>query len=182
MSLYISEIDRTTLESTNMGKEVLQQLSKTEDKYMELLKYGRTRVLSVIKIDLYTKIRKQEDVTCKNLNEYLIRPKQVQHKDALMASLKALHKGYDIVIAQALESGLEHIDVDFFNVTKPNGDEIMVVPERNTKAIMQLEHQGKPILIYTMQEFCTLISNDKIQYQMKKKFQATIQKPEDAPF
>ena len=51
MTLYLSETDRMKLESTNMGKEVLQQLARTEDKYMELLKYGRTRVLSVIKID-----------------------------------------------------------------------------------------------------------------------------------
>tara|TARA_R110002012_G_scaffold138888_5_gene295823 strand:+ start:9953 stop:10525 length:573 start_codon:yes stop_codon:yes gene_type:complete len=182
MSLYISEIDRTALERTNMGKEVLQQLSRTEDKYMELLKYGRARVLSVLEVNLYTKIKKQEDITCNNLKEYLIRPKLLATKDTLIASLKALYKGYDIVIAKALESGLERIDVDFFAITKPNGDEIMVVPDRNTKAVLELEYQGKSVLIYTMQELCTLISSDDMQYEMKKNFQATIQEPEDIPF
>ena len=184
MSLYISEIDRTALERTNMGKEVLQQLSRTEDKYMELLKYGRARVLSVLEVSLYTKIKKQEDVTCRNLTEFLIRPKHVPKRDALMTSLKALYKGYDIVIAKALESGLERIDIDFFSITKDNGDEIMVVPDRNTKILMEQEHQDKPVLIYTMQELCTLISNDEVQYAMKKKFKATTQEfdGEEIPF
>lgn len=184
MSLYISEIDRTALERTNMGKEVLQQLSRTEDKYMELLKYGRARVMSVLEVSLYTKIKKQEDVTCRNLTEFLIRPKHVPKRDALMTSLKALYKGYDIVIAKALESGLERIDIDFFSITKDNGDEIMVVPDRNTKTLMEQEHQNKPVLIYTMQELCTLISNDEVQYAMKKKFKAIAQEfdGEEIPF
>ena len=63
MSLYLSEQQRATLERTNMGKEVLQKVQKTEEKYMELLRYGKTRVLSCIPLDLYTKIKKQEDVT-----------------------------------------------------------------------------------------------------------------------
>ena len=42
MSLYLSEEQRATLERTSMGKEVLQQLQKTEEKYSELLKYGKS--------------------------------------------------------------------------------------------------------------------------------------------
>ena len=55
MSLYLSEQQRATLERTNMGKEVLQKLQKTEEKYQELLRYGKTRVLSCIPLELYTK-------------------------------------------------------------------------------------------------------------------------------
>jgi len=186
MSLYLSEEQRATLERTNMGKEVLQQLQKTEEKYSELLKYGKTRVLSCIPLDLYAKIKKQEGITCNNLAEYLIRPKHIPKKDVLIKSLKALHKGYGIVIETAIESGLEKIDIDFFNITKSNGDEIFVVPDRNTKAIIEEQHQDKPILVYTMQELCHLISGDEMQYELKKNFQATVEQPklddEEIPF
>ena len=60
----------------------------------------------------------------------------------------------------------------------------MVVPDRNTKTLMEQEHQGKSVLIYTMQELCTLISSNEMQYEMKKNFQATVQEfdDEDMPF
>ena len=182
MSLYLSETDIATLERANTGKEVLQQVTITEEKYMELLKYGKTRVLSVVDVSLYAKIKKQEAITCNNLKEYLIRPKHLPKKDSLMASLKALYKGYEIVIKTALDSGLEHIDIDFFNITKSNGDEIFVVPDRNTKAMIEQEHKGKDILVYTMQELCTMISSDKVQYEFKKNFKASVQESEEVPF
>lgn len=186
MSLYLSEQQRATLERTNMGKEVLQKVQKTEEKYMELLRYGKTRVLSCIPLDLYTKIKKQEDVTCGNLRKYLNTPKHIPTKDTLINSLKALYRGYGVVIETAIESGLEKIDIDFFNITKSNGDEIFVVPDRNTKAIIEEQHQDKPILVYTMQELCHLISGDEMQYTMKKNFQATVEEPkvtdEEVPF
>jgi len=186
MSLYLSEQQRATLESTSMGKEVLQQLQKTEEKYLELLKYGKTRVLSCIPLDLYTKIKKQEGVTCGNLGHFVAKPKHIPTKETLMKSLQSLYKGYSIVIDTAKASGLEKIDIDFFNITKSNGDEIFVVPDRNTKAIIEEQHQDKPILVYTMQELCHLISGDEMQYELKKKFQATVEQPkvtdEEVPF
>ena len=186
MSLYLSEEQRATLERTNMGKEVLQKVQKTEEKYMELLRYGKTRVLSCIPLDLYAKIKKQEGVTCGNLSKYLNAPKHIPTKDTLINSLKALYKGYSIVITTAIESGLDKIDIDFFNITKSNGDEIFVVPDRNTKQLIEQQHQDKPILVYTMQELCHLISSDAMQYEMKKNFQATVEQArgndEEIPF
>lgn len=89
-------------------------------------------------------------------------------------SAMSLCKGYELVIKTAKERGLHKLDVDFFNLECSNGKEIYVVPTEDMKAVLRMELDNDNLCIYSMSELSLLLSDDKIAYELKTKFNAQL--------
>jgi hypothetical protein len=172
--LYIDDTHRLAISGTTNGYKILSAFDKVNVRHRELEEYGVYRVMSCCSLELYRKIRTQEDLVRKRLNIALSTEKGTKAVDEFCASADSLCRGYDLVMIEAKKNGLTKIDIDFFCLNTSDGREIYVVPNEDLKALLKHELESDNLCIYSMQELSLLISDDKIAYELKKNFNAQL--------
>ena len=173
--LFIEEMHRLAISGTTNGYKILSTVDKVNERHTELEEYGKYRVMSLCSIDLYVKIRKQEQRVRKCLNDALSASKtSIAPVNEFIQASKSLCKGYDVVMQEAKKNGLKKLDVDFYSLVDSRGREIYVVPNEDLKALLKHELESDNLCIYSMQELSHFLSDDNIAYQLKSKYNATL--------
>ena len=173
--LELDNLHRMSLKGTTNGYKIIKAVDLTLLAHAQLLDYGKYRVMSCIPVSLYKKVRTQEDLVHKKFNRALSASKKdLKSVEAFVKSCLSLIKGYELVIATAKSRGLTALDIDFFNFQCSDCREIYVVPTPDMKSLLRKEIKSDNLCIYTMQELGHLLSNDKIAYQFKTRFDAQL--------
>jgi len=173
--LHIETFHRMALSGTTNGSRILHATDRVNQAHSHLAAYGLYRVMSVCGVDLYIKVRKQEDLVRKRLNNALSATKTDPKKiEMFTKSCHSLIKGYELVLETAKKKGLSKLDLDFYNVEDSNGRVIYVVPNEDMKKILYLEMQTTNLCVYTMPEMVELINTDDLTYTLKSKYDATL--------
>jgi len=175
MLLELDDFHRLALAGKSNGVKIVKAVDMANTAHQELLEYGKYRIMSCLPIDLYTKVRKQEGIVHTRFHKALrAGDKDMKTVQEFVKSAMSLLKGYELVIKTAKERGLHKLDVDFFNLESSNGKEIYVVPTEDMKAILRMELDNDNLCIYSMSELSLLLSDDKIAYELKRKFNAQL--------
>lgn len=173
--LELDNLHRLSLKGTTNGYQIIKAVDLTLLAHQQLLEYGKYRVMSCIPVSLYKKVRTQEDLVDKRFNQALAATKKdLKIVAAFVKSCLSLIKGYELVIKTAKAKGLTALDIDFFNFQCSDGREIYVVPHADMKALLRKEIKSDNLCIYTMQELGHLLSDDKIAYELKTRFDAQL--------
>jgi len=173
--LELDSLHRLSISGTPNGIKIIKAMDMINESHKELLYYGKFRVMSCLSIDLYSKVRKQETIVRGRFLKALSASKRdTTTVQEFVKSAMSLIKGYELVIKTAKDKGLERLDVDFFNIEISDGREIMIVPNEDMKEILRQEKGSDNLCIYSMQELCLLLSDDKIAYDLKTNFNATL--------
>lgn len=173
--LELDDLHSLSISGTPNGTKILKARRTVNESHRELLYYGKFRVMACLPIDLYTKVRKQEDIVRKKYHKALnASKKDVGIVQEFVKSAMSLVKGYELVIKTAKDRGLEKLDVDFFNIEISDGREIFVVPNEDMKDLLRTEKGTDNLCIYSMPELCFMLSDDKIAYELKTNFNATL--------
>jgi len=177
--LHLDHLHRASLAGTSNGYKILKAVDMVNTKHQDLLEYGKFRIMSMISVDLYVNVRKQEEIVFKRFNEALqAHDKQVGIVKKFIESAMSLIKGYELVIKGAKANGLSKLDSDWFNFERSDGKEFYVVPNEDMKKILKMELKKDNLCIYSMEELAILISDDNIAYEFKSRFDAQVTKNE----
>tara|TARA_R100001463_G_C3526246_1_gene221235 strand:+ start:90 stop:650 length:561 start_codon:yes stop_codon:yes gene_type:complete len=174
MLLELDDFHRLALTGKTNGVQITKAVDMTNTAHQELLEYGKYRIMSCLPIDLYTKVRKQEALVYARYHKALgAGDKDTKTVKEFVKSAMSLCKGYEVVVKTAKDRGLHKLDLDFFNLESSDGKEIYVVPTEDMKAILRMELDNDNLCIYSMSEL-SLLLDDKIAYELKTKFNATL--------
>lgn len=173
--LELDSLIRLEINKTTNGKKITKAVDMVNTAHQELLNYGKFRIMSAIPYELYGKVRKQEALVHDSFNKALNATKtDIVTVQSFVKSCMSLITGYKKVIQTARDRGLSKLDIDFFCLECSDGREIYVTPTEDMKAVLRGELNSDNLCIYSMDELAILLSDDKIAYELKTKFDATL--------